>query len=239
MSDQTQSEMRAQPSAVDQAQPKKGFRNKKKPNNKALNEENDKLRNSMQQVFGIMNYVSQVSNKNTQDIKFLLKENEALTSIIQMDKLSSGTVQEGDAVLLACIGYLKNEDGTLGEAFEGGYLSSTLVRLGAGGFVPGFEEKLVGKVVGTVSDLEITFPEEYSEELKGKDAVFKVLIINIFRDRTGMDAIFNLKMAEDQKKADKMAEEAKERLAKAEAEQAEASSTEESSTEEATETTEG
>ena len=53
--------------------------------------------------------------------------------------------------------------------------------LGSGSFIPGFEDALVGLVPNQTSktnpaEIHVTFPEEYSENLAGKDAVFHVVI---------------------------------------------------------------
>ena len=47
--------------------------------------------------------------------------------------------------------------------------------MGAGQFIPGFEEQIVGHNTGEDFDVNVKFPEDYhAEELKGKDAVFKI-----------------------------------------------------------------
>ncbi len=62
-----------------------------------------------------------------------------------------------------------------GVAFEGGKGENHNLELGSGQFIPGFEDQIVGKKVGEEFDVNVTFPTEYhAEELKGKDAVFKV-----------------------------------------------------------------
>jgi trigger factor len=43
-------------------------------------------------------------------------------------------------------------------------------------FIPGFEEQLIEKEVGDKLEVKVKFPEEYTEELAGKDAVFAVEI---------------------------------------------------------------
>ena len=64
-----------------------------------------------------------------------------------------------------------------GVAFDGGKGENFDLTLGSGQFIPGFEEHLVGKNIGEEVEVNVTFPEEYhSEELKGKDAMFKVKI---------------------------------------------------------------
>ncbi len=69
---------------------------------------------------------------------------------------------------------------TDGVAFDGGKGEGFDLVLGSGQFIPGFEEQLVGKNIGEEVDVNVTFPKEYhSEDLKGKDALFKVKINGI------------------------------------------------------------
>lgn len=64
--------------------------------------------------------------------------------------------------------------------FEGGKGEGFDLKLGSGQFIPGFEEQLVGKNIGEEIDVNVTFPKEYhAEDLKGKDALFKVKINGI------------------------------------------------------------
>lgn len=69
---------------------------------------------------------------------------------------------------------------TDGKAFEGGKAENYTLTLGAGQFIPGFEEQIVGKNTGDEFDVNVTFPEDYqAEDLKGKLAVFKVKLHEI------------------------------------------------------------
>lgn len=62
-----------------------------------------------------------------------------------------------------------------GVKFDGGTAEHQTLVIGSGNFIPGFEEGMVGMMVGEERDVKVTFPEEYhAEELKGKDAVFSV-----------------------------------------------------------------
>ena len=64
--------------------------------------------------------------------------------------------------------------------FEGGKGEDHKLKLGSGSFIPGFEEQIVGKNIGDDFDVTVTFPEEYhGEEVKGKEAVFKVKLNSI------------------------------------------------------------
>ncbi|MBR1812080.1 MAG: trigger factor [Clostridia bacterium] len=61
-----------------------------------------------------------------------------------------------------------------GVAFAGGKGEDYDLVLGSGSFIPGFEDQIVGKNIGESFDVNVTFPEQYAEELAGKDATFKV-----------------------------------------------------------------
>lgn len=58
-------------------------------------------------------------------------------------------------------------------AFEGGKGENYELTLGSGQFIPGFEEQIIGHKAGDEFDVNVKFPEEYTPELAGKDAVFK------------------------------------------------------------------
>lgn len=66
-----------------------------------------------------------------------------------------------------------------GEAFEGGKGEGYELTLGSGQFIPGFEDQIVGHKAGEEFDINVKFPEEYTEELAGKDAVFKTVLHHI------------------------------------------------------------
>ena len=61
-----------------------------------------------------------------------------------------------------------------GVAFDGGKGENFDLKLGSGSFVPGFEEQVVGMSAGEEKDIDITFPEDYVENLAGKAVVFHV-----------------------------------------------------------------
>lgn len=67
-----------------------------------------------------------------------------------------------------------------GVAFEGGKGENFELTIGSGQFIPGFEEQLVGMNIGEEREIKVKFPEEYhSNELAGKDSIFKVKLISI------------------------------------------------------------
>ncbi len=82
--------------------------------------------------------------------------------------------EEGNVVLLDFTGYVD------GEVFEGGEATDYSLELGSGTFIKGFEEQLLGAKPGDELEIKVTFPDDYrSEQLKGKEAVFKVNIKEI------------------------------------------------------------
>ncbi len=66
-----------------------------------------------------------------------------------------------------------------GVAFDGGKGENYELTLGSGQFVPGFEEQIIGHKTGDEFDVNVTFPTEYTPELAGKEAVFKVVLHEI------------------------------------------------------------
>lgn len=66
-----------------------------------------------------------------------------------------------------------------GVPFEGGAAKGQTLILGAGNFIPGFEEQIVGMKTGEEKDIDVTFPEQYAEGLAGKDAVFAIKVNSV------------------------------------------------------------
>jgi trigger factor len=77
--------------------------------------------------------------------------------------------QKDDRVTMKFVGSID------GKAFEGGSGDDVPVQIGAGGFIPGFEDQLIGIKTGETRTVKVTFPAQYqSQELAGKDASFEV-----------------------------------------------------------------
>ena len=79
--------------------------------------------------------------------------------------------KEGDYVVIDFTGYTDQK------AFEGGSAQDYRLKLGSHTFIEGFEDQLVGLKKGDKKDVKVTFPVDYfSEDLKGKDAIFDVTV---------------------------------------------------------------
>jgi len=79
--------------------------------------------------------------------------------------------QRGDRVTIDFVGKID------GAPFENGSGEGATLVLGQGGFIPGFEDGLVGAKAGEDRVVNVTFPAEYPvETLKGKEATFEVKV---------------------------------------------------------------
>jgi trigger factor len=110
---------------------------------------------------------------------------------------TSEAAAKGDTVLVDYLGQLVNEDGTLGETFKGGTDFGAAVEIGSNGFVPGFEEQLIGLKAGETANLKITFPENYSPELASKTVNFFVQVIKVFREGESAVQALQAKLARE------------------------------------------
>ena len=82
--------------------------------------------------------------------------------------------ENGDTAVIDFEGF------TNGVAFEGGKAENYNLKLGSSNFIPGFEEQIVGHKTGEEFSINVKFPEDYqAEELKGKDAEFKIVLHEI------------------------------------------------------------
>jgi trigger factor len=121
-----------------------------------------------------------------------------------------GEVEEGDTVVIDFEGF------TDGEAFEGGKGENHNLEIGSGQFIPGFEEKLVGKKPGEETEIDITFPEEYhAEDLAGKDATFEVKIHEVkSKELPELDDEFAKDVDDEAETLEELKEKKKEQLLK-------------------------
>ena len=82
----------------------------------------------------------------------------------------NGVVAEGDTAVIDFTGIVD------GKEIDGGKGENYPLEIGSHSFIPGFEEGLVGLKAGEEKNLELKFPENYVEDLKGKDVTFKVKV---------------------------------------------------------------
>ncbi|MCQ4638073.1 trigger factor [Anaerovorax odorimutans] len=87
------------------------------------------------------------------------------------EKKKEGTVAKGDKVNIDYEGKID------GKVFEGGSKKGDDLTIGSGQFIPGFEDGLIGKEIGSTQDLNLKFPDDYQNtDVAGKAVVFTVKI---------------------------------------------------------------
>lgn len=106
----------------------------------------------------------EVTDKDVEAELVKVQENSAMLMV------KEGPAELGDTVVMDFVGSVD------GKEFEGGSATNYELELGSHSFVPGFEEQLVGVKAGESKNVNIKFPENYVENLKGKDAVFAVTV---------------------------------------------------------------
>lgn len=78
--------------------------------------------------------------------------------------------KEGDTVNIDYVGKID------GEEFNGGSDQGADLKLGSGKFIDGFEDGLIGARKGETRTLNLTFPEDYTQDLAGKAVEFTVTV---------------------------------------------------------------
>jgi len=106
------------------------------------------------------------------DINALLEEHAELSTD------SGEAVKDGDKVNIDYVGTVD------GVAFEGGNTQGqgADLTIGSNSYIDDFEQQIIGHVAGDSFDINVTFPDEYSNnpDLAGKDAVFSVVLNGIY-----------------------------------------------------------
>ena len=118
----------------------------------------------------------EVTKKSTvvtdEDIDAEIKRVQERNSRVEV--VSDRAVENGDIAVIDYEGFCD------GVAFDGGKAENHELSIGSGQFIPGFEEQIIGHNAGEEFDINVKFPEEYhSEDLKGKDATFKIKLHEI------------------------------------------------------------
>jgi trigger factor len=96
------------------------------------------------------------------------------------DELVEREAVTGDLVVIDFKGEIDDKE------FPGGSATDHRLELGSGGFIPGFEDQLVGAKAGEDRPVEVTFPADYGvADLAGKVAKFKVTVkeVRAFQDQ--------------------------------------------------------
>ena len=98
---------------------------------------------------------------------------KARERVSRMVPVTDRAAQDGDTVVIDYSGSVN------GEKFQGGTAEKQTLVLGSKQFIPGFEEQVVGMKLDEEKDIDVKFPEQYTPELAGKDAVFHIKLHEI------------------------------------------------------------
>lgn len=103
------------------------------------------------------------------------EEVESALKSLQTEKETTNKIKNRKAKMgdSANIDYVGKVDG---KEFDGGSSEGYSLSLGSKTFIEGFEEGVVGMKPGETKDLNLKFPDDYHEDLKGKDVVFTVTL---------------------------------------------------------------
>ena len=118
-----------------------------------------------------MNEITYSEESIDSDIEALLSEHQTLETDTAL------TAADGDTLNIDYVGTVD------GVPFDGGDTqgSGTDLTLGSGSYVDTFEDQLVGSHPGDQVTVNVTFPEDYTnEDLQGKAAVFEVTVNGIY-----------------------------------------------------------
>jgi trigger factor len=126
----------------------------------------------------------------------------AIKSLAERNRVfgpKDGLAATGDRLTISFVGKVDDKP------FEGGTADDVVVQIGAGQFIPGFEEQLVGAKTSEARTVNVTFPEAYpAAHLAGKAAVFDVVVKTLeapadvmvdeaFAKSLGLDSLAKLK----------------------------------------------
>ncbi len=134
-------------------------------------------------------------------IKRIADQNRTYAAKAEGAKAEGAKAETGDRVTISFKGTI---DGT---PFDGGTGENIQVVIGAGQFIPGFEEQLLGIGTGETRNLKVSFPKNYaSEKLAGQPAEFETTATSIeapqdtaindeFAKTLGLESLDKLKQA--------------------------------------------
>lgn len=116
-------------------------------------------------------YTENVTEVTEADIQSQL--DSFVDSLAEEEDITDRAIEDGDIANIDFVGTID------GEEFDGGSGTSYDLTIGSGSFIDGFESGLVGHNIGEEVSLDLTFPEDYAEDLAGKDVNFAVTINSI------------------------------------------------------------
>lgn len=116
--------------------------------------------------------VAEISTEVTNEDFKNAKEAELKNNATKQEVTDRG-VQDGDIATIDFTGYMN------GEQFEGGTATDYEIIVGTTSMIDGFVEGFMGLKAGESVSLDLTFPEDYKEDLAGKPVKFDITVNKI------------------------------------------------------------
>lgn len=93
-------------------------------------------------------------------------------------ELTEGVVEDYSEINFSCKGYLDGSE----EAYENCTIDDLDITVGAGGFIPGFEESFLDHEVGETYSVDLNFPDPYEGDvsLSGKPVRFEITVNKMY-----------------------------------------------------------
>lgn len=103
-----------------------------------------------------------------------------LQMAVKQETVTDRPAEEGDMVNIDFTGSIDGEEFSGGSAEEYDLQLGSGLMIGATDDYKGFEEQIVGHNTGDEFDIQVQFPEEYTEDLSGKVADFHIVLNEIY-----------------------------------------------------------
>ena len=121
---------------------------------------------------GLTATVTTSSEVTKEDISDYIEELLAQSATTQ--DVTGRPAAKGDTVVIDFVGTVD------GVAFSGGTADNQSLTIGAGGYIDGFEDGIVGMNIGETKTIDVTFPASYhNADLAGKPAQFAITLDSI------------------------------------------------------------
>lgn len=126
-------------------------------------------------IVSLADYKGLTATKTVQEVtdadvqKEIRTAKKSYAELVDVDRAA----EEGDVVTIDFTGYV---DGETSGSLQG---SEYPLELGSGIFVPGFEDQLIGAAAEEDREVNVIFPEDYYEDMAGKEATFYVHVYGV------------------------------------------------------------
>ena len=124
---------------------------------------------------GLTATITAVAEVTKEDVAAYIQQ--LLAQYATAQDVTGRPAKTGDTVVIDFVGTID------GVAFDGGTAADQTLTIGAGGYIDGFEDGVIGMNIGETKTIDVTFPEGYhNADLAGKPAQFAITLDSIKED---------------------------------------------------------